>query len=560
MVAALLVLHAALATAPAVATEPSVLDGPSIREIEDALVDRDSSSGVGKEAVVAEPAAAPEPRDVFSLPEAEFVQRASADLRELRRHVEGLERVRRQLAPHSGLFAQGKDKPYTPEQKRTLLSAWAAAYDYVFSIEVIRQRYWGFVKVPQKRRHHIWGYVVTHAALTTLLEHGLSFAKQASGHKQLEVLLDEPEPELGIPKGAFAAFKLKVIHVSTATQLVTGDEYGQRVQQELKQVGVLDSPEALWALKQTRDSSRVARRILKRSGAKLFAKNALDIVRDRSAAGVFPVQKNVAEWMGDTRVHRQGEPLITREQALGLLARMEPGDILVARQNWFLSNIGLPGFWPHGELYVGRPEELAAYFDEDPGVKAFVAGLRGGKGQTLSGYLAGRFPKKWTAYQGDDGHGDPIRIIEAISEGVSFTGINHGMCVDYLGVMRPRLSKADKAWAIVRAFEYQGRPYDFDFDFFSDQTLVCTELVYKSYAPAPGKDGLRIALVDVAGRKTLPANELVKLFDRELNQADRQLDFVAFLDGREESRGALDADAEALRASWRRMKWDIAQE
>ncbi len=36
---------------------------------------------------------------------------------------------------------------------------------------------------------------------------------------------------------------------------------------------------------------------------------------------------------------------------------MEPGDIIVARQNWYLSNIGLPGFWPHAELYVGTPEE-----------------------------------------------------------------------------------------------------------------------------------------------------------------------------------------------------------
>ena len=45
-----------------------------------------------------------------------------------------------------------------------------------------------------------------------------------------------------------------------------------------------------------------------------------------------------------------------------------PGDIVVVRQNWFISNIGLPGFWPHAELYLGTVAELQRYFDEDPAV------------------------------------------------------------------------------------------------------------------------------------------------------------------------------------------------
>jgi hypothetical protein len=237
---------------------------------------------------------------------------------------------------------------------------------------------------------------------------------------------------------------------------------------------------------------------------------------------------------------------------------MEPGDIIVARQNWYLSNIGLPGFWPHAELFVGTREQLAAAFDADAGVKAWVATLPG-QPKTFSEYLARAFPEKWAAYGGQDDHGDPIRILESISEGVSFTGLEHGMRVDYLGVMRPRLPKVEKARAIARAFAYQGRPYDFNFDFFSDSTLVCTELVYKAYAPSEDMKGLRIELVDVAGRRTLPANELVKLLDREAGRQDRQLDFVAFLDGREGQRAAVEGDAEAFRQSYRRMKWDIAQ-
>ena len=50
--------------------------------------------------------------------------------------------------------------------------------------------------------------------------------------------------------------------------------------------------------------------------------------------------------------------------------------------------------------------------------------------------------------------------------------------------------------------------------------------------------------MDVAGRMTLPANELVKLFDLEFDRPDRQLDFVGFLDGREASRDAVQGSLE----------------
>ncbi len=183
------------------------------------------------------------------------------------------------------------------------------------------------------------------------------------------------------------------------------------------------------------------------------------------------------------------------------------------------------------------------------------------KAETFTGYLKERYPEKWKTYvHGKDLLGaGPIRIIESISEGVSLTSIDHGMLVDYLGVMRPRLPKVEKAQAIARAFGYTGRPYDFDFDFLSDSTLVCTELVWKSYAPSAGMKGLKLPLVDVAGRRTLPANEIVKRFDLELDRPDRQLDFVAFLDGREASSDAVFADVSSFRKSHARVKWDVAQ-
>ena len=272
------------------------------------------------------------------------------------------------------------------------------------------------------------------------------------------------------------------------------------------------------------------------------------------------MQKSFAEWAGDTRVARQGKPLITHEQIeLLALPKLQPGDVLVARQNWFLSNIGLPGFWPHALLFIGTPDELKATFDANADVKTWAA-AQPEKAASFSELLSKRYPEKWKTYvKGVDFQNhSPIRVVEAISEGVSFTATEHAFGVDYLGAMRPAVPPVEKARAIERAFAYLGRPYDFDFDFFSDTSLVCTELVYKSYQPSADMKGLPLDLVDVAGRRTLPANDIVRQFDTTLAQKDHPLDFVLFIDAKEKSGLAFDNTADAFRATWKRVKWDVA--
>ena len=499
-------------------------------------------------------------KSVYDLAPDAFIARAQTDLQTLQRFAQGLERVDKDLQAHRALLTRAAQTTYSPDEKQLLLGAWGALFSYFSSLEGMRQRYWDFVKLPPTDRRHAWGFLLTHTALTELLAHGMAFTNLAQGNKQLETLLDEPNGEYGVPRGAFASFKFTAVHVSTSTQLMTGDAWAGEALGALEKQRAMDVALVRWAWGAMKAASKLARAELKRHGIKLFLGNATDILKDTTARAVFPAQKTFAEWAGDTRVARSGRPLIRREQLEKLLPRLQTGDVVVTRQNWFLSNIGLPGFWPHAELYVGAAPDLAKAFDADPDVQAWVR-QQPEQVQTFTELLARRYPEKWKAYaQGEDFQGHrPIRVIESISEGVSFTALEHAFGVDYLGVLRPRLPAVEKARAVEQAFRYQGRPYDFDFDFFSDSTLVCTELVYKSYAPQAGLKGLKLDLVDVAGRRTLPANELVRLFDAELDRPDRQLDFVAFLDGREKDKSAVEADAAALRASWKRVKWDVSQ-
>jgi hypothetical protein len=142
--------------------------------------------------------------------------------------------------------------------------------------------------------------------------------------------------------------------------------------------------------------------------------------------------------MGDTKVKRRGVSLVSEEQIRKLTSRLEPGDILLARHEWYLSNIGLPGFWPHGILYIGTPEERRAYFGAD--AEALL------QSQEPAAYAASAKPL----------HGETTRVIEAISEGVMFNSMEHAADADSIVALRPRLSKREKAAAILRAFHYAG--------------------------------------------------------------------------------------------------------
>jgi len=199
---------------------------------------------------------------------------------------------------------------------------------------------------------------------------------------------------------------------------------------------------------------------------------------------------------------------------------VEPGDILLSRHNWFLSNAFLPGYWPHAALYVGSVEDLKALgLDEDERVQ--------------------RHLEKYTQ---PDEEGYAHAIIEALSEGVMMTSFETSVGEsDAVAVLRPQLPKERIKEAIARAFSHAGKAYDFEFDFFTTDKIVCTELVFRSYDGA-----LDFKLVDVMGRKTLPAIEIVKKFRDERNAPGPQLKLIAWVQVDDKTREVRFPDEEAF--------------
>ena len=157
-----------------------------------------------------------------------------------------------------------------------------------------------------------------------------------------------------------------------------------------------------------------------------------------------------------------------------LLPDLRPGDVFITRHDDAMSNLFLPGFWPHGALFIGAQ-------DQREGIEPLTDGMRSSADKDIT-------------------------IIESKKDGVLFRKIEETLHLDAFVVMRPKLSDADIQKAVARGMSHAGKLYDFIFDFGTSDRLVCTELIYRAYQ---GIGGVDFKLATKAGRKCLSAEDFL---------------------------------------------------
>ncbi|MCP4676979.1 MAG: hypothetical protein GY854_15960 [Deltaproteobacteria bacterium] len=460
------------------------------------------------------------------------------------------------LEGRDDIFNRQDARVLSAEQEQVLLDTWRTVYDSAFVLDQVRtfhEDWYRFDPSRIERSFHLRSFLLSFAAELTLYEKSLRLDALIGENKNAAKFLNSPHPEYGLPSNSLGLFKQELLGSRDIARVLAGEQYlefldkGFDGQSEAAALGI----EWLW--KQTLETLAS----LDKHGAFRKAREGLSSdfqpIKRQLRRKWLPTQTSVARWMGDTRIRRIGKYLITREQQEEADRHLKPGDILLARKNWYLSNVGLPGFWPHAILYLGDSKKLVAYFDT-PQVRDLVEEISG-QAQSLDWYLRKTWPRKWALYTASH-EDDPNRVIEAISEGVVFNTLGH-TAGDYMAALRPRLDKRAKAQAVIEAFSHHGKPYDFDFDFATDHTVVCTELVWRSYRPGPEKAGLDIPLVALMGRETLPANDIAKIYAQEEAGPDAQLGFVYFLDAAEEKNAAFVSSKDEFTKTHARTKWDM---
>jgi 1-acyl-sn-glycerol-3-phosphate acyltransferase len=317
------------------------------------------------------------------------------------------------------------------------------------------------------------------------------------------------EPQWNIPANLFSTTYENISDERNRKQLARAFEAYRKLHPSLRQQPLLTNVVA----NATKIFDRIEQRYAK--GSTWWTLTDALKIGDRAR---YQVQALLSTWVGDTRIRepRKGAALFTSEQLRSLQSKLEPGDIILERKNWYLSRAFMPGYWAHAALYLGSKKELSQL---------------------------GIQPPTSSAHQESDN-----LIIEAIPQGVRLaTTIEVLREADSVAVLRPRLSRDRKKEALARSLTFLGKAYDFEFDFFSSDTIVCTELVYRAYDQM-----LALPLVRIFGRLTLPPTEIIKNFDSSMSRGDSALDFVAFYDGDESLGHAIERDEAALRQSWER--------
>ncbi len=507
------------------------------------------------------------PTPLTSLTQPEYEVAFEADAARYRQLDEELGRTIRRMETMA--WAQGTgDEVLSADEEAALRDEWGAVWSHLRALDELRvfhEDWWRFDPSRHARDRHLRSFLLFSASELSLVEASLRLALLTKDKRNVITFLDSPDETRGVPAASFSRMKRELQGNRDLARVVAVERY-----LDVLRLGFAGRTEAGtlgagWLWDRTLRSVGVIDGLNPLDRTSLLVDGNWQILRKGLRRAWYPVQKEAAEKLGDTRTRRPGEYLITDEQLAVMDPELHPGDVGLSRKNWYLSNLGLPGFWPHAILYLGEVDKLTAYFDTAE-VRAW-AETQGAA--DLPRLLEQRHPEAWRRYaagelvEGDE-ESHPYVVLEGISEGVVFNTWSHA-AGDYLAVVRPRLSKLAKAQAIADAFTYEGKPYDFNFDFATDHTLVCTEVVWRAYRPAEGKDGLDIGLVTVAGRPTLPANELARVYteqadaDEANGTEERFFDFVWFYDTSEAEQRAFVSDEATFRATAARPQWDRAQ-
>ena len=292
--------------------------------------------------------------------------------------------------------------------------------------------------------------------------------------------LDEAEPRYGIERKSFSAIYKRLASTRWMWRCYEAAQYYRVHREDLEEVMRGPGYREVFELLMQEEPMIEARKmdyVQRKLGYRLY-----DFKR-RHISGYRKVMFHLFQLSGKAIADLKqpfvkpggAEKRVTGEVRAELAGLLKPGDVVVTRHDDALSNLFLPGFWPHAALYIGSLEEREAL-----GVKASEDRKARSDGE--------------------------VRFLEAKKDGVLFRPMEETLAVDALTVLRPSLRDAEMAAVLGKALSHEGKLYDFLFDFSAADRLACTELVYRSYH---GAEGTSFQLGERAGRLCLAAEELL---------------------------------------------------
>ncbi|MFQ5732227.1 MAG: 1-acyl-sn-glycerol-3-phosphate acyltransferase [Planctomycetaceae bacterium] len=457
--------------------------------------------------------------DLKGLPEARLRVEMESDEKSLTAIMAGLKTLERDATIIAKDFADGKRNYDVEADNDAVRQLLLRFINYRTALIRLVWKYLEYDDVASER-DRLRAFLLDYTAAMVLCESSMkfvhNFTRDEDRRDKAIARLNEAEPVWGIPGGLYDTIEKNLASSANMRRLAAAGEFYEQ------SLGKFDEHQLGTHSRNARFHTGIqnARETIAALGddswGRKFGVAYKELIQLVTSAK-YEAQSAVSTWIGDFKIseRRDGKSMISPELVDKLRPMLKPGDILIERRNWYVSNAFLPGYWPHAAIYVGTAADLKRMgLDQNKYVK-----------------------KHWPEFSRPDHEGHPLVIIEAVSEGVLFSSLEHSIGGgDSAAVFRPLLGQKQIAKAITLAFSHAKKPYDFGFDFLTEDKLVCTEVVFRSYgANQDPKEDIRFPTKVILGTTTMPAIELVNKYATELGGDKAQLKLIAFIDGNEET-------------------------
>ncbi len=383
-------------------------------------------------------------------------------------------------------LAQVVDRGYFKPAEEDELRAWFACYLTTRSallemIDDLRPIAMPGRKQAVNEQQQLYAFVLGYTAACVLVRAGRFFVADLATHKLVQRKLNEAAPTYRIPRKQYTHIYRSLTHPRHAWELY---QVMQFARENRAQIDKLADDPRMGPIVHFLDQSESALDMAVQEYVKARLRYRWHSWRRRRASvvqqGLFHLYEVFGRVIADV-----GNPFhqnrLTPDIHQQVESMLQPGDVLVTRHDQALSNLFLPGYWPHASLYVGPADtrhQLALDLDQERAAR-------------------------WV---------EPLRVLEAKKDGVKLRPLTETLAVDALALLRPCLSSTEIARALSQALVHEGKLYNFDFDFFTDDRLVCTEVVYRAYE---GFAGFDFPLKRHVGILTLTAEDVVRLAVKE---------------------------------------------
>jgi hypothetical protein len=392
----------------------------------------------------------------------------------------------KQQAEGMAAYASKMDRDYfTPSEdeaiRQLLITYWqlrSALFELVYELRIAGQ---------EKRSDYDPLFLAGYAGALVLLDAARFIRERFHDSSLIRHKLNEPEPSFGISGGLYDSIQESWTNPSHMWHMFAAARCFEKNKNRLhslrydresdRLIGIIEQLACRLHLSWT-DYAKLRFRFRLRQFGSLLK-------RDLFYAAMFQMQKGIGILAADRylkRGHQPGLPNSIRDALHGILA---PGDILLVRKEFALTNYFLPGYWPHSALFLGSSETLSSWgLSNHPSIAT-----------------------RWQHFSNLD-LPERGRVIEAMKDGVHLRSLDSPYRSDSILVLRPQLKPESIRQVVARAFLHEGKEYDFSFDFTVANRLVCTEVIYRAY---DGVEGTSFPLSKRAGRLTLAALELVEM-------------------------------------------------